>query len=263
MTGRRWFPDGVRPPSRAVLVLVAAVVPVAVAGALAGVRDAVPPTSACLVLVAAVVAVAAAGDRAAGLVAAVSCGVWFDYFLTRPFYSLTIRDRDNVEITVLLVLIGAAVSELALWGRRQQERASRREGYLDGVIEVAGLAAVRDLPAEALCARVAEQIRTVLDVTDCHFEPVALLDPRHAVLEPDGTVVWAGHVVDVDRGGLPVMEETTLPVRRGPDLVGQFVIGSVAAAYPTVEQRRVCVLLAEQVVPVLAGLDPGEQRPRW
>ena len=60
-----------------------------------------------------VVGVAALGSRAAGLVAAVSSAACFDYFLTAPYDQFRIGDRSDIETTVLLLLIGAAVTELA------------------------------------------------------------------------------------------------------------------------------------------------------
>ena len=60
--------------------------------------------------------------RPAGLVAALSSGVWFDFFLTEPAGRFAIAKADDIEVTVLLVLIGVAVPEVALWGRRQQAR---------------------------------------------------------------------------------------------------------------------------------------------
>ena len=86
-------------------------------------RSDLTPATDALVLVLLVVGVAATGDRLAGLVAAVSGGVWFDFFLTQPYNRLTIDDANDVEVTVLLVLVGAAVTEIVLWGRRQQARA--------------------------------------------------------------------------------------------------------------------------------------------
>ena len=79
-----------------------------------------------------VVAAAATGDRVAGILAAFSGGLSFDFFLTVPYRQFTIADPDDAEVTVLLVLIGLAVTEVALWGRRQQARAARRSGYLEG-----------------------------------------------------------------------------------------------------------------------------------
>ena len=91
-------------------------------------------------------AAASTGMRIAGVVAAVSSGVWFDVFLTQPYGSLAIRDRNDIEATVLLVIIGAAVTEIALWGYRQQAQASRRAGYLDGVLGTAEIVALRHKP---------------------------------------------------------------------------------------------------------------------
>ncbi|HTW15114.1 MAG TPA: DUF4118 domain-containing protein [Nocardioides sp.] len=229
----------------------AVLLPLATAAVLSGARESVAPATSCLVLVTMVVAVAAAGDRAAGLLAALSSGLWFDFFLTRPYLSFTIDHRENVEITVLLVVIGAAVSELALWGRRQQERASLRAGYLDGAVRAAGLIAVHDRSVEDLGMEVADQIRSVLGVSDCRFVQHGRPDPRNAVLEPDGTLIRDGHEVDVNRVGLPNLEETALPIRGRPGIDGHFVITAVLPVYPTVEQRRVAALLADQLGTVI------------
>ena len=106
------------------MIIAAAVVPLLVCLLLSGVRDSIENTNAALLLVLVVVGVAALGSRTAGLVAAVSGAASFDYFLTAPYDQFRIGDRSDIETTVLLLLIGAAVTELALWGRRQQARAS-------------------------------------------------------------------------------------------------------------------------------------------
>ena len=87
----------------------AAVAPFATCAVLAAIRGTVSDAVAILVLVLWVVAGAATGDRVAGLLAAVSGGVWFDFFLTQPYLRLSIADPDDVETVILLVLIGAAV----------------------------------------------------------------------------------------------------------------------------------------------------------
>ena len=87
-----------------------------------------PPTT-----LAVVVAVAANGYRLAGILAAVSVAVWFDFFLTRPYETFSITRRTDIETTVLLLVIGVAVTEIAVWGRRQRVAASRRAGYLEGI----------------------------------------------------------------------------------------------------------------------------------
>ena len=47
-------------------------------------------------------------------------GVFFDLFLTQPYGTLAVTNPDDVEALVLLLAVGVAVTELALWGRRQQ-----------------------------------------------------------------------------------------------------------------------------------------------
>jgi K+-sensing histidine kinase KdpD len=86
---------------------------------LALVRDVIDNTNAALILVLLVVAAASTGLRLAGLLAAASSAAWFDFFLTAPRGRFTISDRADIETTVLLILVGVAVTEICLWGRRQ------------------------------------------------------------------------------------------------------------------------------------------------
>ena len=137
-SGGRWWLDGVVETEwigrhRSVVIAAAVIAPLLVSAMLAALRENLTATTGALVLVLIVVAVAATGDRLAGIVAALSSGAWFEFFLTEPRGRFTISDPNDVEVTVLLVLVGLAVTEIALWGRRQQARASRRAGYLDGV----------------------------------------------------------------------------------------------------------------------------------
>lgn len=238
-TGRQW-----RTPSR----IAAAALPLVTCAILSTVRDSVTTATAVLILVLWVVAAAASGDRVAGLLAAVSGGVWFDFFLTEPYGRFTIDDSDDLEAAVLLVLIGLAVTEIALWGHRQQARASRRSGYLEGVLGAARVVSEGDTPASALVDIVARQITDVLGADECHFVDGPVVDARIALLDHDGVVTREGHPVDVDRLGLPVDEYVALPVRRGSRVVGHFKVTAAAhVAYPSREQRRVAVLLADQV----------------
>src|SRR5262249_3345479 len=109
------------------------VAPLALAAVLIPVRSSFANTAAALALILVVVAVAAAGNRLAGFVAAVSAAAWFDFFLTRPYEQFAINRAADIETTVLLLVIGAAVTEIAVWGRRQHSAASRRARYLDGI----------------------------------------------------------------------------------------------------------------------------------
>lgn len=148
---------------RSVLIAAAAVAPLLCAGGLAAFRGSVIPATAALVLVLIVVAAAATGDRFAGIVAALSSGVSFDLFLTEPHGRLTITDPHDIEVTVLLVLVGAAVTEIALWGHRQQARASRRAGYLEGVLGTSKIISVPQASPDDLIDHVALQPRPVAE----------------------------------------------------------------------------------------------------
>jgi K+-sensing histidine kinase KdpD len=226
-----------------VVLAFAVLAPLAVAAACAALRDQVSTSSAALLLVLVVVAVATTGRRVAALTAALASGVFFDLFLTQPYGSLTITHRDDLELTVLLVLIAGVVVETVLWGYRQQARAARRSGYLHGALRAAESAARGELPFDALTRLVATEIADVLGVPACRYVAGPSRDPRPAVLAHDGTVTRGGKPLDVDRHGLPVDEDTVLVITGG-----HFVITSASAlTYPTLEQRRVAVLLADLV----------------
>ena len=87
-----------RMPGRDRLALVTALaVPLALAAILVPWRASFPNTDAALVLILLVVAVAANGYRLAGLVAALSAAVWFDFFLTRPYERFSIFRRADTR----------------------------------------------------------------------------------------------------------------------------------------------------------------------
>jgi K+-sensing histidine kinase KdpD len=243
--------------NRWLLLVVAFLLPLAACAILAGFRDSLSPATDVLILVLLVVAGAATGDRLAGIIAAVSGGVWFDFFLTKPFHQFSIHNNNSVETTVLLVLIGAAVTELALWGRRQQAGASQRAGYLDGVLRTAEIVSARKGSPQAVIDLVADQIVDVLGIVTCRFVPGPVTDPRLAVMDHDGIVTRAGQRLRVDRDGLPTDEQTALLVLRQGETVGHFVLTSASEiARPTREQRRVAVLLADQAASVLGQRAP-------
>ncbi|MGD9531359.1 MAG: DUF4118 domain-containing protein [Pseudonocardia sp.] len=228
-----------------VMRAVAVAGPIAVAAGAGLARGVLANTSAALLLVLVVVAVGVAGDRPAGVLSALCAAAAFDFFLTEPYYRLAILDRADVETALLLLAIGVAVTEIAQWGRRQQARAQRREGYLTGVATAARLAA-DDTPAN-LVATVERMITDVLDLDGCRFDPTPARHSGRPVLGSDGAVVWHGRVVDVERDGLPTMDTIELPAgRRG--MHGRFLlVASSGVRRPDLESRLVAVTLAEQV----------------
>lgn len=216
----------------------------AVLGVLRGLVDQAP---AVLVLVLAVVAVAAAGDRLSGVVAAVTAAVGFDVFLTAPYYSLAIDSRQDVELLLALVLVGLAVSEVAVRGRRAEQTSARREGYLDGI------AALLDVPADASPSdRGAALARAVVGVVGAergrwHDGPP---DRRDAVVEPDGTLRLGGEVLDPARDGLPTDRVTAVVAADGNRVTGHVSLTTATRVVrPTAEQLRTAALLVRVGAP--------------
>ena len=153
---------------RSAVVALAAGLPLVWCSIAAQLRDNVTEATAALVLVTVVVGAATTGDRLAGIVAAVSGGLWFDYFLTSPFHRFTIADSDDIEVTVLLVLVGIAVTEVALWGGRQQARASSRAGYLEGLMATSQIVSAQFSPV-ALGDQLARHLTDLLGVDTSRF----------------------------------------------------------------------------------------------
>lgn len=152
----------------------AVLAPLLVCAAMSLRREAFTNSTAVLVLATVIVAVASARDRYAGVLAAVSSGAWFDFFLTEPYLRFTIDDPDDIGDMVLLVLIGVAVTEIALWDEREQARASRRTGYLDGVLGTAELVLATPVSVDDLIDRVTGQI------TRCWGSPARASSPDHS-----------------------------------------------------------------------------------
>lgn len=245
---RRMDPGITLARHRPAVITAAALLPLVVCAVLSAFRQEVTATTAVLLLVLTVVAAASTGVRVAGTVAALSSGLCFDLLLTKPYGQLTIDDRNDLVATILLVLIGAAVSEVALWGHRQQARAARRSGYLDGVLGTAETVRLANDTPQALTGHVARQLREILGVAQVRYVAGTVRDPRTPVLDHTGEVTRAGHPVDVDRDGLPTDIETALLVTQGSVTVGHFLLTAAGdIARPTLEQRRVAALLVDQL----------------
>jgi K+-sensing histidine kinase KdpD len=235
----------------AVTVLAGLVVPLAVAGVLAPFRATLPMTDAALCLVLVVVAVAAGGSRPGGYLAAVSAAAWFDFFFTMPYNQFDISSRDDIETTALLLAIGVAVTEIAVWGRRQHAAASKRAGYLDGIRAAAQ--AVAGGSSGTLTDQVCRQLTAVLSLRACVFQPGMAGIGEPARLVSDGRVTMARQSWDADRDGFPPSVDTELLAEAGGYLQGRFLMTPAAGARPTREQRLVAVALAAEAGAALAS----------
>ena len=240
---------------RGAIFAAALLAPLLASALISTLRNSLENTNAALVLVLVVVAAASTGIRLAGVLAALSSAVWFDIFLTAPYLAFAIIDRADIETTVLLVLVGLAVSEIAYWGRTQQAEASRHEGFLAGVIEAAGVVAAGDSPTETLVDHVERQIVQILKLDRCVFSSTVSIGLP--VLQPDGTVVRHGQALDVDRFGLPTDSHVQLLAQSGGTIRGEFLLtAATRIARPSLEARRVAVTLADQVAAAITTSKP-------
>lgn len=205
--------DSVLRAHRPTVIALAVVVPLLVCLILAQFRASVANTNAALVLVLVVVAAASTGMRPVGWAAALASAVGFDLLLTEPYGRLTITDRADIETTVLLLAVGAAVTEIALWGRRLQAASSREQGYLDGLLSTDHAVATSQAPAADVVDQVCRTIADLLGIDDCRYEDGPA--PTSSVLAEDGSMMRAGRRIDVARRGLPTDTRIALPATSG------------------------------------------------
>ena len=208
-----------------------------------------------LVLVLAVAVVSAVGLRPAGLVAAVTTALAYDYFWTEPYYSFRIFDTQDILTVLLLVLVGGAVEQLSWWASRQRAVAVRRLDYLTALRRAA-----EPIPPETQVAAleaIADTVLNVLDADSCDL----VLDERlpELVLHGDGTVTRSGRVLDVDTGGLPTDDVIAIPLPRPDARPAYFAVTAAThAARPPAEQRQVAALLAHLAAQSLTLKPSGE-----
>ncbi len=230
--------------------------PLALTAILVPFRGSFANTDAALALILVVLAVAAGGYRPAGLLAAVSAAAWFDFFLTRPYEQFAINRPVDIETTVLLLVIGAAVTEIAVWGRRQQAAASRRAGYLAGIGAGAQAVAAGQSPA-VMIEQVSARLTGLLALRSCSFQFGAAGVGFPARLQSDGQVTLRRLAVNIDDSGWPAGTDVELLAEAGGILQGRFLCSPQPGARPTLEQRLVAVALADQVGAALAASQPA------
>jgi hypothetical protein len=175
----------------------------------------------------------------------------FDFFFTRPFQSLKIRDPADVETTVLLLLVGVAVSEIAAWGRRQRADAVRLQGFSDGIRAAVG-AIDDDAPLDVILAQTADQLAQVLQLPSARFDyGSGIVGGDHPRLRPDGQVEVNGTDCDVERYGLPVGHDLEILLTGQGRYLGRFVLATRDGARPSLPQRLAAVTLADRAAAAL------------
>jgi K+-sensing histidine kinase KdpD len=226
--------------------------PLALAAILVPFRTSFANTDAALAMLLVVVAVASNGHRLAGVLAAISAAAWYDFFLTRPYERFAITGRTDIETTLLLLVIGVAVTEVAVRGRREHKVAARRAGYLDGINDTARSVAEGHEPG-GLVEQVCGQLTQLLSLRSCVFQYGVAGLGRPARMLHDGRVLIGERAWDIDSAGLPISTEIELLVENRGVLQGRFLMSARPGGRPSVEQRLLAVAFVDQVGAALAA----------
>src|SRR5665213_2794885 len=227
-----------------IVVFAGLTLPCAVAALLVPFRSSFPNTDAALVLVVVVVAVAANGHRPAGWIAAISTAVWFDFFLTRPYERFSITRHTDIETAVLRLVVGIAVTEIAVRSRRHKTMAVEEANFVARIQSAAAAVATGE-PATFVVMQVAAQLIDLLFLRDCRFDPAAS-DQHRAYMTQDGDVFLAGMRWGVEQMGLPG-SEVELVVEYQGRFFGQYVMVPTPGRPVSQERRVVASALADQV----------------
>jgi hypothetical protein len=214
------------------------------AAALVGVRGEIQNANVALLLVITVVLGAVTGGRAAGAASAVVAAIAFDFFHTRPYGSLKINDGNDVLSTVLLLVVGLAVGEIAIRAQRLHAERDDEQRLLRRMQRIAGLAAGGDGVDDLMLAVTAELIEA-LELRNCWFERPPFIAPFPR-LERNGVVEGTLHRFANGSFELP-REGAELLVQRSGTTLGRFVLIPTPGVGVSKERRLIAVSLADQM----------------
>jgi hypothetical protein len=244
------------PAARTAVALAAAtVLPLAAAVALIPVRSSVPTPTVALTLAAAVTLLAATGTRGTAAIAAVSAGVGFDVFHTRPYGSLIITRAQDVQTTALLLVVGLIVGQLAAVNRRHRTLADQSSYDLGRIHAVAEMVASGE-PADQVVQAVANELTDLLSLRSCRFDASFAAQPG-PFIERNGGVSWGAVRWGVQTMGLP-SREVTLVVENQSRPLGRYVLVAEPGTRVTEDELLAAVALADQAGSALAA----QSRPR-
>ena len=160
--------------------------------------------------------------------------------------------HTDMETTVLLLAVGAAVSELAALGRQARHAVVRDTSYMEALRSTSALVAEGHDSREVI-DQVQAQLVALLGLRAARFEQGRLLGHRPRLAQ-DGTLSWGKIRWNIDEHGFP-NEDIELLAHSGGRTRGRFLLTSVPGAAPSPEARQVAVMLADLVGSVGHGIE--------
>jgi hypothetical protein len=224
--------------------------PFGAAAAMVPLRSHSPNATVALILALVVSLLAAAGTRLSAAVAAASAGLGFDVFHTRPYGSFRITRAQDLEATFLLLAVGLVVGQLATRSRRHSHRAAETS-YDLGRIHVVAEMLAEGLPASQVVIAVGNELKSLLDLRSCRFEPT-FADPPGPFIERHGAVTWGSVRWGFETMGLP-RKEVSLSVEHQGRPLGRFVLLTGSDAPVSTEQLLVAIALSDIAGAALAA----------
>ena len=230
--------------------------PLTVAALMTPLRDHPPGTVLALFVLTLVIAGAAAlaGPRA-GIIATVCAGLSTDFLFVQPYLDLKYRPERELWPAAFIVVAGISIAALSVPAWRRSgipARAAERQApsrHIDRVVHLID----QDADVRDLISAVQAELTTLLLARACRFEPDDLAGDGPAVrarLERNGSVSG--------RGSDPVLPsgELELPVQRGTQRVGHFVIEPTPDTVVPIDRRIVAVVLTDHLAAAIARRHP-------
>lgn len=240
---------------RKIRQVLAGLVPGAIAVAWLPLRGHLPNTDLALVLVVATAAVGFVAGRKAVIVGALGAGSSFDLLHTRPYDQLAIAHIRDVLTTVLLVLAGLAMGEVALRLADYRKALASEVGAFTLVTEAAGLIATGS-EASLVLGALTEELARILRLKDCRFRP-GLPDGHLPCISRHGGIM---HLSLVDAADVP--RQVDLPVWWSGEIVGHFqLVLEDGAPFPSPAGLRLAVNISDQAGAALTALGDPQTPP--
>jgi hypothetical protein len=240
--------------SAILLVVLAASAPLAAAAGWIPIRERVPNTDLALALVLLVMAFGALARRHLIAVAAVSASIWFEFFDARPFGTLAISHRPDVQTTLVLFVAALLTGEMACRFSLHRRSTRRRAEDLSSVQATAAMLASGEDVATVL-ETVAAQLAHLLELVDCRFDAVDV-NADGLLVARDGTLVSRR-----DDAPAAVGCRAAIPVWGQGDVIGYYSIEWLPERPPPLESLLVAVTLADQAGAALMAQAPPPVPP--